>query len=141
MSKTYDPLQVSVILGSHIVTGFADGTFVSIERNNQTFELVSGASGETARAKSNDRSGTVTITLMQTSESNSVLSGFAAADELSNSGKFPIIVKDNNGDSLYEATEAWVQQPASVEFSKEISEREWVLETGELIMVTGGTPV
>ena len=140
MAKTYDPLQVSVIVGAHIVTGFADGTFVSVERNNQTFELVSGASGETARSKSNDRSGTITITLLQTSESNSVLQGFATADELSNSGKFPVIVKDNNGESLYEATEAWIQQPATAEFSKEISEREWVLETGQLIMASGGTP-
>ena len=31
--KTYNPKEVTVACGSHIVTGYADDTFISIEAN------------------------------------------------------------------------------------------------------------
>lgn len=136
--KTYDPNELSIIIGGHIVQGFADGSFLTVERNNDTFARTTGASGETARAKSNDRSGTFTITLMQSSLSNAVLQGFAVADELANAGTFPVLIKDNNGDDLFSAEIAWIQKPSSAEYGKEITEREWIVETGELIMNHGG---
>lgn len=136
----YNPADVSVIIGSHIVSGFADGTFIGIERNNDAFTRVAGADGENARSKSNDKSGRLTLTLLQTSQSNEVLSGFAAADEASNGGTFPFLIKDNNGNSLYAAEVSWVVKYPAVEYGKEISNREWVIETGELIPFVGGNP-
>ena len=139
VTKSYDPAEVAVIVGGHAVQGFADGTFVTVARTNDTFTGVSGASGEYARAKSNDRSGTFTITLMQTSLSNGVLQGFATADELNNAGTFPVLVKDNNGNDLYSGEICWIQKPSDAEYGKEISEREWVIMTSELIMAHGGS--
>ena len=136
--KSYDPLEVAVIVGGHVVQGFADGTFVSVSRANDTFTGTSGASGEYARAKSNDRSGTFTVTLLQTSTSNSVLQGFATADELSNSGTFPVLIKDNNGADIFSGEICWIQKPSDAEYGKEISEREWIIMTSELIMLHGG---
>ena len=138
--KTYDPAKVSVIVGGHIVQGFADGEFVSAARNNDTFSRVGGADGEQTRAKSNDRSGTITITLMQSSNSNGVLQGFASADEVSNGGLVPVLIKDSNGNELVIATKAWVQKPSDRGFGKENTDRQWVFETGELIFAGGGIP-
>ena len=138
MAKTYDPKSHSLIVGGHIVTGFADGTFMTAARNNDSWALTMGADGEGARAKSNDKSGTFVFTLMQSSASNSVLSGFHNADELSNGGQIPVLVKDNNGDTVLEATTAWVRKPADVELAKEITNREWTLETDNLSMLVGG---
>lgn len=138
MAKTYDPKQYSLIVGGHIVGGFADGTFLTVARNNDTWALTMGADGEGARAKSNDKSGTFVFTLLQTSNSNSVLSGFHTADELSNGGQVPVLVKDNNGDTVLEATTAWVRKPADVELGKEITAREWTVETDNLSMLVGG---
>ena len=138
MAKNYDPKQVAISIGSSLLTGFADGTFVTVARNNDTWVGVSGASGEYTRAKSNDRSGTITITLLQSSVSNSILQGFATADELTSSGTFPVLVKDNNGNDLYSAEIAWIQKPSDAEFGKEVGEREWIIETSELIMAHGG---
>ena len=140
MAKDYDPNEVSLIIGSHIAGGFADGTFLTVARNNDLFTLAVGASGEAARSKSNDRSGRFTLTLMQSSETNDILNGFAAADERGNAGKFPVLVKDNNGNAIYEATEAWVVKKPDSGYAKEIENREWIIETGELIHETGGIP-
>lgn len=135
---TYDPKEVAVICGAKILSGFADGTFVTLERNSPAFNLKVGVDGEGTRAKSNDQSGKVTVVLMQSSESNDDLSAFAAADELSNTGTFPLYVNDKSGRTLASAVTAWVQKYPNAEFQKEVGTRTWVLETDELILFIGG---
>lgn len=138
MAKTYDPKDYSLIVGGHIVEGFADGTFLTVARNNDTWALSMGSDGEGARAKSNDKSGTFVFTLMQTSKSNDALSAFHNQDEINNSGQVPVLVKDNNGNTVLEATTAWVRKPADVELGKEITNREWTIETDKLFMLVAG---
>lgn len=136
--KTYDPKLVSVIVGGKIMSGFADGTFVMVERNEAAYALKVGVDGEGTRAKSNNRSGKITITLMNSSASNDALSAFAAADELSNTGAVPAMVKDNSGRTLCACETAWVQKVANAEFAKEANARTWILETDALNMFVGG---
>lgn len=136
--RTYDPSQVSVIVGGFAMTGYADGSFVSLEMDEDAWALYIGSDGEGARSKSNNFAGTVTIRLMQTSPSNDVLSAFAKADKLSNSGIVPVMVKDNLGRSLFIAENAWVQKVADSEFARESGEREWVLRTEHLEATIGG---
>lgn len=138
MLHTYDPKNVSLIVGGVTIKGYADGTFINAERNEQAFNLKVGASGEGARAKSNNKSGKVTITLLQTSSSNDSLTAFAAADELSNTGVVPILIRDNSGRTLITALSSWVQKYANSEFGKEISNRVWIIETDELNIFVGG---
>lgn len=136
--KTYDPSQVSIVIGGHTLSGFADGTFVTVVRDEDSWSLAIGTDGEGARAKSNNKSGTITVTLLQTSDSNRILSDFALADELSNSGVFPLLVKDASGNSLYTAETAWVQKPADSEFAREVGNREWTIRTDNLQVYVGG---
>lgn len=141
-TKDYDPKKVTITVGTHIVEGFADGTFVTVSRNNQTWNTVSGASGEHGRSKSNDRSGTIELTIMQTSASNDVLSSFMALDETSsNGGKFPFKLIDAHGKTAVATVEAWIQQPPSVEYGKELGDRSWTLEAGDIEFFVGGTDV
>jgi hypothetical protein len=136
--KTYDPKQVSVIIGTRAAQGFADGSFVSVDRNEDAFTLLVGADGEGCRAKSNNKSGRVTLTLMSSSEFNDYLSELALADELTGGGVVPLMIKDNSGSSLYSSATAWVVKHPTADFAKEAGTREWVLETDELIMFAGG---
>ena len=136
--KTYDPSQVAIIIGGFPVTGFADGSFVTVERNEDAFALYVGTDGEGTRAKSNNKSGRITITLAQSSDSNAVLSGFAQADELSNSGVVPVLVKDNSGQSLHSAETAWIVKAANSEYAREVGTREWVIETDVLVTLPAG---
>lgn len=136
--RTYDPKQCLVTIGGVPMGGFADGTFVSIERTSDTFTKVSGADGIVSRSKTNDKSGTLTLTLAQTSPSNDVLTGYAKLDELSNAGIIPVTVKDISGRSTYASGFGWVKKPPTGEFGKEISDREWSLDMADLEIYTGG---
>jgi hypothetical protein len=138
MVKSYDPKEVSIIIAGNITTGFADGTYLVVERNNPSWNLSIGSDGEGVRAKSNDKSGRFVITLQQGSPMNDILSGLYQADELGSGGVFSVLVKDNNGSSLHAAATAWVIQPASAEYAREIGSREWTIETDSLEHFVGG---
>ena len=136
--RTYDPKQVLVIIGGIPMSGFADGTFVSVERTSDTFTKVSGADGIISRSKTNDRSGSLKFTSAQTSPSNDILTGIALADELANAGVVPVLIKDNSGRSVYVSAFGWVKKPPVSEFGKEITNREWTLDLADLDVFVGG---
>lgn len=135
---TFDPKQFSMIVGGKIMSGFSDGTFIKVSRNEQAFNLKVGVDGEGTRAKSNNRSGKYEITLMMSSSSNDDLSGFAAADELSNTGAVPVLLKDGSGRTVCASTTGWVQKYPDSEFAKEVTTRTWVVESDEINMFIGG---
>lgn len=134
----YDPSNVCIIYAGSIMTGYDDGTFVTIERNNDMWALKTGADGIGTRAKSSDKSGRVTVTLMASSPSNDVLSGLAIADELSGAGAAPLLVRDGSGRTLAAALTAWVVKLPTVEFSKEVGNRAWIFESDSLTLFIGG---
>ncbi len=138
MAKTFSSKKVQVIFANQRLTGFADGDFVSAEMNSDAFALVKGADGEGARAASADDSGKVTLTFLQTSIANDILSAALAADRLSEAGASPLLIKDLSGRTLVESPEAWVMKSASVDLGKEVKGREWVIECDVLKMVVGG---
>lgn len=136
--RSYDPKEVSVIVGSQPIGGFGDGDMVTITRNEDAWSMIVGATGETTRSKNANKSGTFTITLLASSESNDYLSELQLADELSGTATFSVYVKDNFGRSLYSAATAWIKKQADGSFGKESGTREWTIETDELIMFAGG---
>jgi hypothetical protein len=138
--RTFDPKQVLVIIGGVPMSGYADGTFVSVERTSDTFTKVSGADGIVSRAKSNDRSGSLTLTLAQTSPSNDVLSALAVTDELTNLGVVPVLIKEVSGSTVIVSAFGWVKKPPMVEYGKEIVNREWVLDLADVDFGVGGNP-
>lgn len=141
MVLTYDPKNISVIVGGKIAHGFSDGSFIKVSRNEQEFNLKVGVDGEGTRAKSNNKSGKIEMTLMQSSSFNDVMSAFASADELANAGVIPVLVRDNNGTTLCTALTAWVQKYPDVEFAKEVGTRQWILETDDIEIFVGGNNI
>lgn len=135
---TYSAEAVEVIVGGFSMSGLADGTFVSIERDEQAYNKITGADGTVSRSRTGNRSGTITLTLQQTSPSNDVLSGLMIADEATDAGVVPCLIKDTSGRTLHYVSAAWVQQMPTQEFGKEISEREWVLDCARIDAFVGG---
>lgn len=137
--RTYDPANVQVIVGGVPMSGFADGTFISIEHDEPAFTKTVGADGEVSRAKSNNKSATVTITLKQTSISNDILSGFGLADEASNGGVVPFMLREiGNGTTLVFAESAWIEEWPDLGYSKNIENREWKLALAQCNRFIGG---
>jgi len=136
--RTYAADEVRIIAGGVPISGLADGTFVTISRDEQAFNKVTGADGSTSRAKTANRAGSITITLQQTSPSNDYLSGLAIADEQGSGGVVPMLIKDESGRTVAATGAAWVQQAPDQEFSKDVSEREWVMDCARIDMFVGG---
>jgi hypothetical protein len=135
---TYDFKQVNLIVGGVPISGFADGSSITIEFDEQQFTKTTGSDGLTTRSKTNNYAGNVTCTLQQTARSNDVLSALWVADRTRNAGAVPLLIKDNSGRTLWAAQFAWVQQMPSQDFAKESGERAWVLDCSELTGLAGG---
>lgn len=135
---TYDPKDVILTVAGNIITGYAQDTFIEVDREANQVEDEAGAEGDVVRRITNDRRGSITITLLQTSRSNLILSGLARADELSGDGVFPVLVKDNRGNDLHAAPNSWVQKMPRTVYRSGIEGREWILRTSNLQMVVGG---
>lgn len=137
--KTYDFKSVAVIIGGRIMSGFAEGDdAIQIGFDNNHWSTQVGADGEVTRSKGNNNTGTLKIKLQQTSESNDVLSAFYQSDRLANSGKFPLMVKDNSGTSLYVAEDAWIEKVADSSFGANAGDREWTIKIANLVATLGG---
>ena len=136
--RSYNPKNVSLICAGAIIGGFADGTFISVDRNEdfQTFQV--GGQGDGTRVLSSDRSGRLTITLQQTSPSNGVLDAQRIAAELSGGGLFSMFLRDNDSLDTAAAVAMYVVKAPTMEFGNELANREWVLETDNLILAVLG---
>jgi len=132
-TREYDPQKVQIILGAAPITGFAAGTYVSIEQDEASFETVVGADGEVARARRAARTGTMTLTLMHTSIANAILTGLHASDVI-----FPVLVKD--GANVVVSGEAWVEMPAAFERGVEVGDSEWTIKLAKVSFALLGNP-
>ena len=128
--KTYNPKEVTVALGNHIVTGFADDSFITIDPNGDGITKKVGCDGEIVRSVSPDDTYIVKISLLQTSATNSFLQGQIAKDIKNGSGMFAVTVKDLKGGMVFSTDAAWAAKPASRGYGKEASNREWEIHTG-----------
>lgn len=138
MLRTYDPKNVSVIVGLFPIGGFADGKAIRVVRSTDTFEMIHGIGGVISRAKTLDKSGEITLTLEQTSMSNDILSGLMIADDLANSGVVPVLIVDTSTKSVFVSAFAWIKKPAEVDYSKTLSQREWTLDAVDIDVFIGG---
>ena len=140
--RTYDPKQVILTVGGFPIGGYADGTFIQHEYDEDAFAKVTGADGFSSRAKSQNNDSMLTITLAQTSPSNNTLSALALADKLSNTGVVPVVMKDVGGTPGGETTlfsaNGWVRKQANLEYGKEITNREWILDLTDTDLLVGG---
>jgi len=136
--RTYDPKKVVVTWGAIIFSGFADGTFVQVARNGDVFEKRRGSDGSVDRINKNADDYSVTLTLMQTSITNDLLSSAMIADQLSNLGVFPLVVKDLRGTTLFFAAQAWIAKDPDDEHTDSLGNREWKIDTGIATKFTGG---
>lgn len=139
--KTYSGDEVVLVVGNiPVSSGFADGTFVSVEFDEDAFTLTVGTDGEATRSKSNNRSATITITLMQTSDVNDLLSAQYLLDINSpgGAGLVPFLLKDTSGRSLFLAEQCWIQKAPAIEYGRESGTVEWTLRTSSLVPFFGG---
>lgn len=139
--KIYDSNEVDVIVAGYpIDSGRGTDEFVKIAFDSNAFEDVVGVDGQVARSKTNDLRATVTVTLMQTSKANAMLSALHQLDlnAPNGAGVGSLMIKDKQGTSLYAAAECWIQKTPDSSFKKTADERAWSIRCAKLIAFTGG---
>jgi len=137
--KTYDPSSVSMFFGAIEMQGFAQDAAISVEHDEDDWTLAVGVDGEGTRSKTSNASATITVSLMQSSPVNDLLSAARELDRLtpSGTGGQSLLIKDGSGSSLYAAETAWIQKAPSAELNREATTREWVFRTDNLVALHG----
>jgi len=128
--NTYDPKLVTMAFGNHIVTGYADDSFITIDPSGDGVTKKVGCDGEIVRSISPDDTFTVKLSVLQSSDTNSFLQQKLALDRKTGDGMFPILIKDLKGGMVFSAEAAWPIRPASRGYGKESTNREWEIHTG-----------
>lgn len=136
--KTWDPLQIVLTFKGYEISGYADGTFLTAARTEETFTLNVGAQGHVTRVMSRNRSGTIVITLQMSSMSNGILSQIMEDDERNGTGTGDVQLKDLAGNTLIHGDEAWVMKPADAGHAKDLESREWTIQVASLEMHLDG---
>lgn len=135
--RTYSPERVKVVIAQgagYNVVGFAEGTFIEASRNSENTTTSAGAAGDIGITKIADKSGTLTMTLMQTSPSNQVLSAIQNAQDMADDIlRFDIGVMDPSGGFLMVCKSCHLQIPASVSLSSDQEDKEWTFFVEELL--------
>lgn len=141
MSKlgTYSPEDVIVLFGGvHRLSGFVDGTFINISKDEASFLSRVTADGRVTRVHSSNPIYTANITLHSGSESNEVLSYALLLDEATKMAKFPLIIKDKMGSTLFFSLTSWIENRPSSNFSLSMEDREWVIKCSQAAFMVGG---
>ena len=129
--RTYNPKEVTIACGSHIVTGIADDSFISIEANGDGITKKVGCDGEIVRSVSPDNTYKVKITLLQTSDSNAYFSNMVDLDRDTGEGMFAVLIKDLKGGQIFSTEAAWVVKKSAFNRGKADNNREWEIDTGD----------
>lgn len=136
--KTYDPTEVSVIVGGHVVEGGIEGDFCSVARDEDAYSYQADVSGGGTRTKNPNKAGKVTLTLQASSDSNNFLSALILADEADNSGIVSILIRDNSGNDLHKSEASYVTKHPDAAYSKELGQRAFIIQCENLVMFSGG---
>ena len=139
--KYWDPDQVDVIIGGFTMSGFADNSMIEFEEDGDRFNEVDGVDGTLTRSKKIVRKATLTVHLMNTSNSNDVLSGLLATDLATPGGAGVVagMIRDKNGATLYLIPKMWVMGLPKDEMSDKATDRAWKVRCTQYVPFLGGS--
>jgi len=122
------------------ITGFAPDSFVRLRRNSDLLGETVGAAGELSLTKIADRTGEIEIELMQTSQSNLLLSSVSILTE--NGGPVTVgvlMIQDPSGSVLATALNAYIKSLPEVELGAEQNSKTWTFGC-EILQYTSTPP-
>lgn len=126
--KTYNPKKVTMALGNHMVRGYSEDSFITVEPVGEGVTSQSGADGEVVRSVDPDSRFTVKVVVQQTSSTNEFLKNMRKKDKKDGTGLFSLNIKDLMGGEAFSAEKAWVKNDAPWNRGKSAADREWEIE-------------
>lgn len=121
---TYIPSKVYIEISGYKVQGH---TSISVTLDNPTFKTIRGIRGTNTRVRDKNTSATLKLDLLQTSQTNDVLSDIVKNDILYGTGRLVIAIRDLSGSSLFYCDTAYVEGYPELGFSSTAGTRTWTI--------------
>lgn len=135
----YNPEDITILLGGvYQVEGVVEGSFVSIKEDTSRWVSSQTSDKKVSRTYTGGGTYTVAISLMSTSNTNSIFSAWASADGILHGAILPLFIKDGNGTSLFYATSTWIESVPDNDFDVAIGSRTWTLKAAGVTATVGG---
>lgn len=136
--QTYSPSDVTLIIAGYRVTGWES---INILRNKKSFNVVEGIRGKNTRVRNRSSSATLSFNLLQTVQSNEVLSYIHELDNDQGTGRLVITLKDSSGKSVFSSSDAFITGYPAVKFSGDFEYRVWEIhcQTTESYVIAGNS--
>ena len=116
----YDPTEVTIVVDGTVLTGLAE-TMVEAEQAENNFTEYVGALGEVSIAENANKTGTITVTLKNTSPSLAMMNNLA--NRRTYDAFVPVSIIDNNtAGCVISGTQCRVRKPAPYSAGKEVEE-------------------
>ncbi len=129
MLGDFDPKKVSLLVNGYTVSGYAEGTFLKIERiDPELWKIHVGAHGEVGRTKNPNKAGKIIFTLQQQAPANAILDAFK---NLSAPVAFGALNKSATNFAAAGAN-SWISKDPNVEFAMDKGIVEWEITCDEL---------
>src|SRR5690606_22951616 len=102
----------------HVISGWAEGTFITVDKTTASSTLVQGADNSGGRLRRTSKGGTINFTLQMFTASNDVMTMLEQNDSRAtdNSWLFDLTIKDGMGRSFVHAKNCWVVNIPSMTF-------------------------
>lgn len=120
--NSFSPKDVQLIVAGYVITGWER---ITITRRVKGFTPIPGIRGKNTRVVSQDTSSTIAVPILQTSQSNEVLSSIHEQDLDKKTGRLPITLKDISGNSIFSSDEGYITGFPSVTYSGGFEYRTW----------------
>jgi hypothetical protein len=140
--KPLDPKKIIMNFGGVTIDGYAEGTYVNIELNEDVATKTHSTDGtQVALMKNQNFSGTVTFTVLQTALCNAGLTKLFL-DFRSNFGTpghdftYQFSMKDSLGTDFAKG-EGWIEKVSKIEESKTVTNREWKIYITDIDLEPG----
>ncbi len=122
----FSPQQVGISWGGVPFTGYAEDTFVTVSRNTDNTTASVGADGSVGITKNADKTGTIEVTLMQTSETHRILSAIQLTqDQTDQLYRANMTVTDPSGGFIAKMFNVHIQTPPEVSLGSDQNPKTW----------------
>lgn len=138
--NTYNPSDVYLIIAGHICTGWNE---ISVERTTPSFRFVKGIRGKNTRVQDLDSSAVINITLLQTAQTNDILSEIHRQDIEEGTGRIELSLVDRSGTSSFSSIEAYIVNYPNKSFKDDFEPVTWTIQcqsTDDYIVGGNTTP-
>lgn len=137
--NTYSPSDVDFLIDGFKITGWEN---IALKRDNDSYTFIKGIRGKNTRVRNYNKSVSVELSILQTSEVHDVLTEIhrqdAFGEDSADNGRLVLTLKDKSGSSQFQSEDAYIVGLPDLKFSQDFDTRVWRLQCHTFNIFTVG---